>query len=436
MPIKFPPIRQQGAGLLLLLMPLSLLAALSLLQWPQPEAQLAARAAATATSLARAREALLAWALLYPEQHQDMPPGYLPCPDQNGDGNAEPVCGRKGENRLGRLPWRTLGLPPLRDGAGECLWYAVSGSYKNNPKLALSSDSDGKLVLQDRQRRTVVGGRARERALAVIIAPGVALPGQRRGARGHNAVCGAADVAAYLESANGFGGDKSTTLSAQVPATAIDAQFNDVLLALTPADFQPVYRRMDRWVANRVAVCLERYGRANGHKLPWMVPVQVNTDYHDRKGVRAGRIANAVAGGDPEQLPGLASTTATDPQMTASWEPWPGAADCFYEAGHRAEQWWWWRAWKDMVFVVTDPARVPASEAASRLRLRLHDRRHDAIVLVAGRRLPAQQRPSARLAEYLEGGNARLQALHFNDATASANDVLLGVSLVTPDESQ
>ncbi len=34
---------------------------------------------------------------------------------------------------IGRLPWRTLGLEPLRDGNGECLWYAVSGSHQRHP---------------------------------------------------------------------------------------------------------------------------------------------------------------------------------------------------------------------------------------------------------------------------------------------------------------
>jgi hypothetical protein len=32
--------------------------------------------------------------------------------------------------RLGRLPWKTLGLPDLRDGDGERLWYAVSSATR------------------------------------------------------------------------------------------------------------------------------------------------------------------------------------------------------------------------------------------------------------------------------------------------------------------
>ena len=32
----------------------------------------------------------------------------------------------------GRLPWKTLAIPDLRDGAGERLWYAVSVRFKRN----------------------------------------------------------------------------------------------------------------------------------------------------------------------------------------------------------------------------------------------------------------------------------------------------------------
>ena len=64
-----------------------------------------------------------------------MGPGYLPCPDTDGDGWAEATCGSldgaSGQaSRLGLLPWKTLGLPDLRDGYGERLWYAVSSKYK------------------------------------------------------------------------------------------------------------------------------------------------------------------------------------------------------------------------------------------------------------------------------------------------------------------
>jgi hypothetical protein len=50
----------------------------------------------------------------------------LPCPDAAGtEGQAGASC--PGLSR-GWLPWRTLGLPPLRDASGTCLWYERQGT--------------------------------------------------------------------------------------------------------------------------------------------------------------------------------------------------------------------------------------------------------------------------------------------------------------------
>src|SRR6516162_2545144 len=85
-------------------------------------------------ALAQAREALIAYAVDRPI-NAVVGPGYLPCPDLDDDGWAEATCGSQtGDTgqaqRIGRLPWKTLGLADLRDGAGERLWYAVSSKYK------------------------------------------------------------------------------------------------------------------------------------------------------------------------------------------------------------------------------------------------------------------------------------------------------------------
>src|SRR5215470_17126053 len=70
-------------------------------------------------ALAQAQAALIAYAAGHPTL-----PGRLPCPDVDNDGVEDAPCGAVGANQLGRLPWKTLGIPDLRDGSGECLWYA------------------------------------------------------------------------------------------------------------------------------------------------------------------------------------------------------------------------------------------------------------------------------------------------------------------------
>jgi hypothetical protein len=50
----------------------------------------------------------------------------LPCPDAPGtEGLAAASCPT---NSRGWLPWRTLGLPALRDRSGTCLWYERQGT--------------------------------------------------------------------------------------------------------------------------------------------------------------------------------------------------------------------------------------------------------------------------------------------------------------------
>ena len=150
-------------------------------------------------ALAEAREALIAYAADHPI-NSVVGPGYLPCPDIDDDGWAESTCGsQNGDSgqaeRLGRLPWKTLGLADLRDGHGERLWYAVSSKYKGllncgvsracldmTPEAALGTisvrDNAGALLHDGRVAeayRADAGG-----AVAVVIAPGPAIAGQRR----------------------------------------------------------------------------------------------------------------------------------------------------------------------------------------------------------------------------------------------------------------
>ena len=96
-------------------------------------------------------------------------PGDLPCPDRNNDGLAETSCSNTA--RLGRLPWKTLGLGDIRDGSGERLWYAVSERYKNNPRiLPLNTDTPGSWSIRSPEG-VVWDATQGTGVVAVIIAP-------------------------------------------------------------------------------------------------------------------------------------------------------------------------------------------------------------------------------------------------------------------------
>src|SRR5258708_10209720 len=153
------------------------------------------RERASERALAQAREALIAYATDRP-MTREVGPGYWPGPDLDGDGWAEATCGSQSGDtgqaeRLGLLPWKTLGPPDLRDGSGERLWYAVSSKYKGllncavsracldmTPDTALGTISvrsaSGTLLhdgtIAEPHRAEAAG------ALPVVIAPGPPIP--------------------------------------------------------------------------------------------------------------------------------------------------------------------------------------------------------------------------------------------------------------------
>jgi hypothetical protein len=206
--------RQRGAALMIILMIAGVLAAffaVRALNGTNIE-----RDKVTTAALAQAKDALIGYAATYRELHADIgnnqekPLGYLPCPDTNNDGIAEPNCGAMNVSVIGRLPWRTLGLPPLRDSAGECLWYAVSGRAKNNPSTnaAMNWDTLGQLAVTEAITNTILAAPlTNQAAWAVVFAPRAAIGGQTRGGGAGTECRGPAGVAAgaqYLDGANPF----------------------------------------------------------------------------------------------------------------------------------------------------------------------------------------------------------------------------------------
>ena len=100
------------------------------------------REARSFDTLARGKSALIAFAAENPNR-----PGGLPCPDRDGDGEAELTCDRP-EWRVGFFPWQTLRTGELRDASGSRLWYAVSANFRNDPDIAINSLVKGDLTVR------------------------------------------------------------------------------------------------------------------------------------------------------------------------------------------------------------------------------------------------------------------------------------------------
>jgi len=136
---------------------------------------------ATQKSLALAKEALIGYAATYRDSNSNEVFGYLPCPDTStGDGSAAASCGAANQAAVGLFPYKTLGLPDLRDSDGVCLWYAVSGTAKNSPKATttvMNWDTQGQFSLVG---TSVAPEQGDGGAVAVLFAASVPLVGQNR----------------------------------------------------------------------------------------------------------------------------------------------------------------------------------------------------------------------------------------------------------------
>jgi type II secretory pathway pseudopilin PulG len=149
----------------------------------------------TGQALAQAKEALIGYAVTYGDVHSGQMYGYLPLPDLGSTRNGTPEEGNasgtfvgntKNLTVIGRLPWRKLGLLPLRDSQGECLWYAVSGSFQNVQQAdVLNWDSLGHFDIYSSNGTSpgtvsTTGANYAKRPVAIIFSAGAVLQGQNR----------------------------------------------------------------------------------------------------------------------------------------------------------------------------------------------------------------------------------------------------------------
>lgn len=204
-------------------------------------------------ALQAAHEALLSYAAQY---HRSYGPGHygvLPCPDlrpAGEEGNQDVPCAPRHVNVIGRLPWQTLGIPPLRDGAGECLWYAVSGSFKggsSRPAL-LNGDSPGMFRIHNTQGEVVHGAEPATRPAAVIFAPGPGLPGQQRTGRRLSLCGGNYQPGNYLEGSGDWSfGRRADTVDAIIAGSSpLARNNNDLIMPVFPRElFAAVWRGGD-----------------------------------------------------------------------------------------------------------------------------------------------------------------------------------------------
>ncbi len=234
----------------------------------------------TADALAQAKEALIGMALTYSDY-----PGSLPCPDTDNDGDAD--GGGNGidcSSYIGRLPWKTLGLPDLRDATGERLWYTLSRNVRRYASAhPLNSETTGTL--------SITGTYTASNLMAIIFAPGSSIASQNRANNGLSLCSNPSRCAVnYLEgsNANASPGSSPNTNYQNASSTV---SFNDQLISISHDQLFPL---IEKRIAREVKSCLDDYAQEplNNNKYPWAVPVTAS-DYTSMENTRFGRLPNS-----------------------------------------------------------------------------------------------------------------------------------------------
>ena len=195
--------------------------------------------------LAQAKQALIGYVVAQANKEGENNPGALPCPEDPGNFDSAANQGKVGSNcattvKVGRFPWRTLGLDKLVDADGEPLWYAVSPNWGTNTSTnsVINSESTGQLTIDG----------VANAAIAVIIAPGAAfnVPAAT-GCTAWNQTrpqSGTPDWRNYLECENA-----SSPADSAFVTTGPDSSFNDQVIALTAPE---IIAPLEGAIANRI----------------------------------------------------------------------------------------------------------------------------------------------------------------------------------------
>ena len=258
-----------------------------------------ARSQNTADALAKAKDALIAYAVSDSNR-----PGELPCPDFNNDGVSDinDYSGSNCRSLTGWLPWRTLGLPELRDANGDHLWYAVADPFHANGSVALNSDT---LINNSTSMLTVIDGATgttlETNVIAIVFSPGAVVSAETRSATDSYASTLALN---YLEGKNA--NTNTSTNPNTIFQTANDKSIplptpivNDRLLTINYASLFPA---VEMRIGREVKGCLDNYALLSGGKYPWATPVN-NTAFQGIVGTYFGRIPSApVPTSDPNVI--------------------------------------------------------------------------------------------------------------------------------------
>lgn len=455
--------REAGAALLLMMLVVVVAAISILVAGLHRNSNSIERSYRTSSALADAKNALLSAAVLNSAVF-DSASIQFPCPDLDSSGSTfdgeshTANCGATSVSMLGRLPWKTLGISAPHDGAGECLWYVVSGEYKNATAATspmINPDTNGQLQLFDVDTGLAIEGQVPDgRPIAMIISPGAVLATQIRQAlaQPEQQCSGDFSAQAFLDADAGTGISNAlltggTGLEQFIRSSGVVATHNDRVLTISREEVADlVYRRHDfqtqiRGLTNAIAGCLAAYGLSNpggptDRRLPWPAPVglsdyRLDSQYSDvAGGILSGRVADEVDDSSAQTGNTIAQVlTSCSSLVVPAWGP------------TRLAQ---WRQWKDHFFYYVADSFRPSAPVPSNCGNCISvngTSQFAAVVVFANRRLngllqvrnapPLDTDTKNDVTNYLEGSNAAGHPyvtgsvdLESRAADAAFNDIL------------
>lgn len=223
--------------------------------------QRAQRAAEASVALGQARGLILARALSDTNR-----PGTVPCaaPDAGGTGT---FFGDDCDADSGRLPYRTLATPPLRDAGGAQIWYVLDPSLRDR-------SSQEPINPEEKTGGLTVNGKGHFGA--VLIAPGEALSGQNRSSGNREN---------FLEGGNESGSEFTDCMN--------EPDCNDIVLGVS---IDQLFYAVQSRVLGVVAEMLRDFYSTHGY-LPYAAPF--DSDECDGAGTRTvGELPFADSDGD------------------------------------------------------------------------------------------------------------------------------------------
>lgn len=408
----------------------------------------------TRSALKKAKQALINYAVMHADGSGSGNPGefgYLPCPHiaNATEGAQDLTCKARYKNAIGYLPWISLETDILQDGSGNCLWYAVSGSYKNNPNSQLiNEDTNGMFQTVDDNGVTIQGNLPHERVVAVVFAAGAPVAAQNR-TYDTTKACGgdAANVAEYLEgdgvTDNSAVQDIVDTIdqfiSASISSDSLAAPYNDLMITISREEiWAAVMARNDiddkmQTLTHALADCLSNYALTNGlNRLPWPADValadyRLDNNYDDTDGSTGyfGRYPFIVT--DSNVAIGIG---ANDEIFTQGSCTIAGGIIADLDVGSEYRN--LWDNWKDHFFYVVSKGFEPDNSPAScGTCITVNTNKVAAVVIYAGSRQGLQLRTGPigvdadtknTVFSYMENGNET----KFPDMTGNGNYVTGG----------